>query len=191
MNDMSTARAEGPDDQMAEAKIRLVRTEKTFQVRGQEIEALLPTDLDIRPHEFIALVGPSGCGKSTILDLIAGLMRPTAGQVLYDRRGGDRAEPARRLHDAEGHVAAVANHRGTTSACAGAQITRGAARRGERPRAPDDRASRTEGVREPHAGGAFGRHAQARRDGADADLRAGNAADGRAVRRAGLPSSSC
>jgi NitT/TauT family transport system ATP-binding protein len=85
MNDMSSAHAESPDGRMAEPKIRLVRAEKTFQVRGQEIEALLPTDLDIRPHEFIALVGPSGCGKSTILNLIAGLMRPTAGQVLYDR----------------------------------------------------------------------------------------------------------
>ena len=57
MNDTGTARAESPDDRKSEAKIRLVRTEKTFQVRGQEIEALLPTDLDIRPHEFIALVG--------------------------------------------------------------------------------------------------------------------------------------
>src|SRR2546423_15721406 len=81
MNDMTTARAA---DAGTSAKIRLLRAEKTFQVRGQAIEALHPTDLDIRPHEFIALVGPSGCGKSTILNMIAGLMRPTAGEVLYD-----------------------------------------------------------------------------------------------------------
>src|SRR4029077_13663996 len=86
MNDMTTARAVAADAGTPAAKIRLLRAEKTFQVRGQDIEALHPTDLDIRPHEFIALVGPSGCGKSTILNMVAGLMRPTAGEVLYDGR---------------------------------------------------------------------------------------------------------
>src|SRR6185312_12298547 len=85
MNDMSTARAVAVKPGTPEPKIRLLGASKRFQVRGQDIQALEPTDLDIRPHEFIALVGPSGCGKSTILNLIAGLMRPTAGQVLYDR----------------------------------------------------------------------------------------------------------
>jgi NitT/TauT family transport system ATP-binding protein len=84
MDDMTSARAVAADAGTAAAKIRLLRVEKTFQVRGQDIEALHPTDLDIRPREFIALVGPSGCGKSTILNMIAGLMRPTAGEVLYE-----------------------------------------------------------------------------------------------------------
>src|SRR5205085_9880687 len=97
MNDMTTERAGAADAADAEtsAKIRLLRAEKTFQVRGQGIEALHPTDLDIRPHEFIALVGPSGCGKSTILNMIAGLMRPTAGEVLYD--GNSVTGPNRRV----------------------------------------------------------------------------------------------
>ncbi|MEA2876035.1 MAG: sulfonate transport system ATP-binding protein [Hyphomicrobiales bacterium] len=84
MNTMAAARAVAAAAGTPVAKIRLLRAEKTFQVRGQGIEAVHPTDLDIRPHEFIALVGPSGCGKSTILNMIAGLMRPTAGEVLYD-----------------------------------------------------------------------------------------------------------
>jgi NitT/TauT family transport system ATP-binding protein len=84
MNDMASTRAVAADAGTPAGKIRLLRAEKTFQVRGQAIEALHPTDLDIRPQEFIALVGPSGCGKSTILNMIAGLMRPTAGEVLYD-----------------------------------------------------------------------------------------------------------
>ena len=84
MNDLTPARAVAADAGTPAAKIRLLCAEKTFQVRGQDIEALHPTDLDIRPHEFMALVGPSGCGKSTILNMMAGLMRPTAGEVLYD-----------------------------------------------------------------------------------------------------------
>jgi sulfonate transport system ATP-binding protein len=95
MNDMSTARAIAAEAETAAVKIRLLHAKKTFQVRGQDIEALHPTDLDIRPHEFIALVGPSGCGKSTILNMIAGLMRPTAGEVLYD--GRPVAGPNRRV----------------------------------------------------------------------------------------------
>ncbi|MFT4012217.1 MAG: ABC transporter ATP-binding protein [Paracoccus sp. (in: a-proteobacteria)] len=38
-------------------------------------------DLSVRPGEFLSLVGKSGCGKSTLLRLIAGLDRPSAGQV--------------------------------------------------------------------------------------------------------------
>ena len=40
--------------------------------------------LAVRPGEHVALVGPSGSGKSMLLGVIAGLMRPTAGQVLVD-----------------------------------------------------------------------------------------------------------
>jgi NitT/TauT family transport system ATP-binding protein len=36
---------------------------------------------DIAPGRFVSLVGPSGCGKSTVLNMIAGLLAPTAGVV--------------------------------------------------------------------------------------------------------------
>ena len=46
--------------------------------------ALQATDLDVAENEFITILGPSGCGKSTLLRIVAGLDRPTAGEVRLD-----------------------------------------------------------------------------------------------------------
>ncbi len=46
-------------------------------------------DLDVRRGEFVAVLGPSGSGKSTLLALMAGLDRPSAGEVLLD---GERVD---------------------------------------------------------------------------------------------------
>ena len=70
----------------APPKILLQGVAKQFDVRGKFIDALQPTNLEVRSHEFVALVGPSGCGKSTILNMVAGLMQPSAGQVWYDSK---------------------------------------------------------------------------------------------------------
>src|SRR5262245_61221656 len=48
---------------------------------GHALEALLPIDLDIAPGEFLVVVGPSGCGKSTMLNILAGLTPPSAGEA--------------------------------------------------------------------------------------------------------------
>ncbi|TBU97349.1 ABC transporter ATP-binding protein [Stutzerimonas kirkiae] len=48
---------------------------------GSEVVALENTSFEIQRHEFIAVIGPSGCGKSTLLRILAGLVRPTHGQV--------------------------------------------------------------------------------------------------------------
>ena len=40
--------------------------------------------LEVEPGEFCALIGPTGCGKSTVLSMVAGLERPSAGEILAD-----------------------------------------------------------------------------------------------------------
>lgn len=56
---------------------------KSFQSRGEEVQALADFNLDVQPGEFVSVVGPSGCGKSTILNLTVGLLEPSAGSIAY------------------------------------------------------------------------------------------------------------
>src|SRR5260370_12556604 len=52
--------------------------------RGSFTPALQNIDLEIEQGEFVCIVGPSGCGKSTLLHLLAGLDRPTTGEIRVD-----------------------------------------------------------------------------------------------------------
>jgi NitT/TauT family transport system ATP-binding protein len=62
--------------------------------RGRPVAALEDVSFTVGEGEFVAIVGPSGCGKSTLLRLIAGLKRPTAGQITIERSQGDRPATA-------------------------------------------------------------------------------------------------
>ncbi len=53
-------------------------------------------DLDIAPGALMALLGPSGCGKTTTLKVIAGLLEPDGGDVLFDATPVTRVPPERR-----------------------------------------------------------------------------------------------
>lgn len=77
--------------------IELAGVEKTYRsagsrgrARGVEFRALSGVDLAIASGELVAITGPSGSGKSTIINLIAGVDRPTAGTVTVDGRRLDQ-----------------------------------------------------------------------------------------------------
>jgi NitT/TauT family transport system ATP-binding protein len=53
---------------------------------GRSLQALRRFNMSVQRGAFVALVGPTGCGKSTALSLIAGLMRPTSGDVRVQGR---------------------------------------------------------------------------------------------------------
>ena len=64
------------------ANIDLRNVEKRF-VKGREtVDVLLGVDLRVAEGEFLALMGPSGSGKTTLLNLIGGIDRATAGDVV-------------------------------------------------------------------------------------------------------------
>jgi NitT/TauT family transport system ATP-binding protein len=63
------------------AAISVAGVRQVFRRQHEETVALDGVDLSVRAGEFLAVVGPSGCGKSTLLRIIAGLLRPTVGEV--------------------------------------------------------------------------------------------------------------
>lgn len=59
---------------------------KYYETARGTIKSLDNVDLEVASGEFITLVGPSGCGKSTMLNLMAGLLSPTSGELLVNGR---------------------------------------------------------------------------------------------------------
>ena len=73
---------------VAAAKISIegLRHEYVDPYSGDVVLALNGLSLEVRQGEFLSVVGPSGCGKSTMLNILAGLLKPTGGRVMI----GDR-----------------------------------------------------------------------------------------------------
>jgi NitT/TauT family transport system ATP-binding protein len=57
-----------------------------YNSHDAQVVALDNINTSVESGEFVCLVGPSGCGKSTTLNLVAGFLRPTHGQILVDDR---------------------------------------------------------------------------------------------------------
>jgi spermidine/putrescine ABC transporter ATP-binding subunit len=76
-------------------------TEPIISIRGLTkrfagVVAVDDVSFDIAPNEFFALLGPSGCGKTTLLRMLAGLERPSAGEIVIDGQDMAFTPPNRR-----------------------------------------------------------------------------------------------
>jgi putative ABC transport system ATP-binding protein len=65
-------------------RIELRQLTRKLPSGDRELTILDHVDLTIQPGEFVAVLGPSGSGKSTLLALMAGLDRPTSGEIRID-----------------------------------------------------------------------------------------------------------
>jgi len=69
---------------MTDAIVALRNLHVTFPNNNGGLAALDNVSFSISSQEFVCLLGPSGSGKSTLLRVLAGLLKPTAGEVLFE-----------------------------------------------------------------------------------------------------------
>ncbi|EIE52993.1 ATP-binding protein [Salipiger aestuarii] len=69
---------------MAEPKISFRNVSKRFGAGDDAFTAIQNLTLDIEDGEIVTVVGPSGCGKSTAMNMVAGLISQSSGEVLVD-----------------------------------------------------------------------------------------------------------
>jgi NitT/TauT family transport system ATP-binding protein len=63
--------------------------------RSEEVHAVRDFTLTTEPGEFVCLIGPSGCGKSTVLNVVAGFVEASSGQVAMDDKSILKPAPDR------------------------------------------------------------------------------------------------
>lgn len=64
--------------------ISLHNVSKDYQLKGRTIPAVKDVSLEIEQGEFVIITGRSGCGKTTMLNLVAGMIKPSNGLVRVD-----------------------------------------------------------------------------------------------------------
>jgi NitT/TauT family transport system ATP-binding protein len=57
------------------------------------LQALESVTFSVQPEEFLCVLGPSGSGKTTLLRILAGLLHPTSGEVIFEGRSLDGPRP--------------------------------------------------------------------------------------------------
>ncbi|MBP2636093.1 MAG: cmpD 2 [Firmicutes bacterium] len=84
-NNQDATAVAGTNDKIIARNIRRVyQIKRNPNEEATEFEAIKKLDLSVKQGEFLAIVGPSGCGKSTFLDMIAGLAKPSSGEIFMD-----------------------------------------------------------------------------------------------------------
>jgi NitT/TauT family transport system ATP-binding protein len=74
------------------SELELVDVEKIYQTRKSSTLALTEINLTVAPQEFVSVIGQSGCGKTTLLRILAGLIKPSGGEVRAEGRSLWRGE---------------------------------------------------------------------------------------------------
>lgn len=59
---------------------------KYYHTKDDETLAIDNISLSVNEGDFIAIVGPSGCGKSTFLSILAGLDKPSKGEIIFNKK---------------------------------------------------------------------------------------------------------
>lgn len=62
---------------------------------GSVVQALKDVSIDLKPGELLSVLGPSGCGKTTLLNIVAGFLAPTGGQITLNGKRVEGPGPER------------------------------------------------------------------------------------------------
>ena len=70
---------------IADMSFECVALSREYRNGKGVVRALDKVSFSVDRQEFVCIVGPSGCGKTTLLKIIAGLVRPTSGRIIFTR----------------------------------------------------------------------------------------------------------
>lgn len=74
--------------------IELLDISRTYTQRGKPVKAVDRVTLSVEGGDVLCLVGESGCGKTTTGKMVAGLVDPTGGRILYEGKDIQKLTPA-------------------------------------------------------------------------------------------------